>query len=86
MSVIRDGAFVNQEAASCSGCKCGSSFESIVSSFPHPTHSYLVYMIFDVCHMLELLRNTLQVKNSYINQLSEKYLITPNHSANDFII
>ena len=59
VSVILDGTIVNQEAASCLGCKVGSSFESIVSSFPHPTRSYLVYMIFDVCDMLKLLRNTL---------------------------
>ena len=59
LSVVWDGTFVNQEAARCLGCKFGMEWDSIVSSFPHPTRGYLVNVIFDVCHMLKLLRNTL---------------------------
>ena len=58
-SIVWDGTFVNQEAARCLGCKFGVTYESIVTSFAHPTHDYSVHVIFDICHMLKLLRNTL---------------------------
>ena len=60
--VVWDGTFVNQEAARALGCKFGSSYDTICSQFPYPTRNYMVSMIFDVCHMLKLLRNTLYVK------------------------
>ena len=59
LSIVWDGAFVNQEAATCLGCKFGFSYDSLVTSFPHPSRGYLVHVIFDICHMLKLLRNTL---------------------------
>ena len=58
-AVIWDGTFVNQEAARCLGCKFGQTYNSMDMSFPHPSRGYLVHVIFDVCHMLKLLRNTL---------------------------
>ena len=59
LSVVWDGTFVNQEAAKCLGCKFGATYESISTTFHHPTRNYSVHMIFDICHMLKLLRNTL---------------------------
>eukprot|EP00794_Sanderia_malayensis_P008598 gene8598-9513_t len=59
LSIVWDGTFVNQEAARCLGCQFGASYDSLSTAFPHPTHGYLVHIIFDICHMLKLLRNTL---------------------------
>ena len=58
-SIVWDGTFVNQQAASNLGCKFGPSWDAVVPYFLHPTRGYLVYIIFDICHMLKLLRNTL---------------------------
>ena len=58
-SVVYEGTFVNQEAARALGYKFGSSYDTICSQFHHPTRNYMVSMIFDVCHMLKLLCNTL---------------------------
>eukprot|EP00794_Sanderia_malayensis_P004342 gene4342-4920_t len=59
LSIIWDGTYVNQEAARCLGCRFGCSYESLATAFPHPSRGYLVHVIFDICHMLKLLRNTL---------------------------
>ena len=55
LSVVWDGTYVNQEAAKCLGCSFGQTYESIISTFPHPTCSYDVHVISDVCHTLKFL-------------------------------
>eukprot|EP00794_Sanderia_malayensis_P003881 gene3881-4425_t len=64
LSIIWDGTY--QEAARCLGFRFGSSHKSLVTAFPHPSRGYLVHVIFDICHILKLLRNTLSVSLQFI--------------------
>ena len=58
-NIVWDGTFVNQEAARYLGCKFGVTYESITTLFAHPAHDYVVHVIFDICHILKFLCNTL---------------------------
>eukprot|EP00794_Sanderia_malayensis_P002882 gene2882-3334_t len=59
MSIIWDGTYVNQAAAGCLRCRSGCLYELLATAFPHPSCGYLVHVIFNIWHMLKLLRNTL---------------------------
>ena len=57
-SIVFDGTFTNQRTATLLGCKM--SVEQMQTWFQHPqVSSSRVHVIFDVCHMLKLMRNML---------------------------
>ena len=58
IAVVFDGTFTNQQTAKRLGCKLKVS--DIQPWFPHPQKPRSrIYIIFDVCHMLKLMRNLL---------------------------
>lgn len=57
-SVTFDGCYTNQSTASILGAKL--TFPTWIPYFPHPSlPNKVIYIIFDACHMLKLMRNTL---------------------------
>ena len=58
VALVFDGTYTNQSTAKLLGCKMKVSERK--TWFPHPQHaSEKVYVIFDVCHMIKLMRNLL---------------------------
>ncbi|GBM08818.1 DNA transposase THAP9, partial [Araneus ventricosus] len=61
-----DGTSVNISTANNLGAKIQE--KDMKPYFPHPITSEKVFVILDVCHMLNLVRNTLASKGSIVNQ------------------
>ena len=58
MALVFDGAYNNQSTATQLGCKMESSITQ--TWFPHPQIPRTkIHVIFDVCHMIKLMRNLL---------------------------
>ena len=58
-SITADGTSVNISTFVQLGCTFGTTYESMVTKFKHPTQDYYVYVVLDPCHMLKLARNAL---------------------------
>ena len=58
-SVTADGTSVNLSTFRMLGCTFGTTYETTVTKFKHPTQDYFVHVILDPCHMLKLARNAL---------------------------
>ena len=58
-SVTADGTAVNLNTFQQLGCQFGTTYNSMVTKFKHPTTEEDVYAILDPCHMLKLARNAL---------------------------
>ena len=46
-----DGTSVNLSTFQQMGCKFGTTYDFMVTSFPHPTTREDVFIILDLCHM-----------------------------------
>ena len=71
-SVTADGTAVNLSTFQQLGCKFGSSYDTIISKFKHPTAAEDVFVIADPCHMLKLSRNALAHLGTIIDNEGEK--------------
>ena len=58
-SVTADGTSVNLSTFRQLGCTFGTTYDTMVTKFKHPTQDYFVHVILDPCHMLKLARNAL---------------------------
>ena len=58
-SVTADGTSVNLSTFRQLGCTFGTTYETMITKFKHPTQDYFVHVILDPCHMLKLARNAL---------------------------
>ena len=57
VALVFDGSFTNQSTVVKLGCKM--SVSDLQIWFLHPETDKKIYVIFDVCHMVKLLRNLL---------------------------
>ena len=73
-SITADGTSVNISTFRQLGCKFGTTYESMVTKFKHPSQDY-VYVILDPCHMLKLARNALASLSSFTDSKSEVGLL-----------
>ena len=62
-----DGTKVNIGMFKELGSEFGTSYNSFVTKFKHPSEEYFVHAIFDPCHMLKLARNALAEINSFVD-------------------
>lgn len=69
-SLTFDGAQTN--LSMCSKLGANLKIENAKFSFPHPTSSEPIYLFYDPCHMVKLVRNTLGDKQILINSNGEK--------------
>jgi hypothetical protein len=58
-SITADGTSVNISTFTQVDCIFGTTYDSMVTMFKHPSRNYNVYVILDPCHMLKLARNAL---------------------------
>ena len=58
-SVTAYGTSVNLSTFRMLGFTFGTTYETTVTKFKHPTQDYFVHVILDPCHMLKLARNAL---------------------------
>jgi hypothetical protein len=67
-----DGTTTNLAMFENLGCSFGTSYDSIVTKFPHPSTGDDVFAILDACHMLKLARNSLAFLGSFHGLFQEK--------------
>ena len=67
-SITADGTSVNISTFTQLGCIFGTTYDSMVTVFKHPSRNYNVYVILDPCHMLKLARNALASMGSFYDQ------------------
>ena len=80
LAVVFDGTFTNQQTAKRLGCKM--KVGEIQPWFPHPWKlSSRIYIIFDICHMLKLMRNllgdykvTYKEENGQLQEIKWQYI------------
>ena len=70
VALVFDGSFTNQSAAVKLGCKM--SLSDLQTWFLHPETDNKIHVIFDVCHMVKLLRNLLGDKKVICHEHSGK--------------
>ena len=58
-ALVFDGLPANITMVNSLGAKISSNFEEMINWFEHPWSKKKVYIIFDACHMLKLMRNLL---------------------------
>ena len=54
------------------GCSFGTTYDSTIVTFPHPSTGDDVFAILDACHMLKLARNSLAFVGSFQGEIQEK--------------
>ena len=64
-SITADGTCVNISTFAQLGCIFSTTYDSMVTTFKHPSQNYNVYIILDPCHMLKLARNALASMGSF---------------------
>ena len=64
-SITADGTCVNISTFTQLGCIFSATYDSMVTTFKHPSQNYNVYIILDPCHMLKLARNALASMGSF---------------------
>ena len=67
-SITADGTSVNISTFTQLGCIFGTTYDSMVTMFKHPSRNYNGYIILDPCHMLKLARNALSSMGSFYDQ------------------
>ena len=71
-SITADGTSVNLSTFKQLGCKFGTTYDSTITKFSHPTTEDDVFAFLDPCHMLKLARNALANIGSFIDINGEK--------------
>ena len=71
-SVTADGTSVNLSSFRQLGCQFGTTYDTTVPKFQHPTTGEDVFVIADPCHMLKLARNALAHLGTIIDNEGEK--------------
>ena len=67
-SITADGTSVNISTFTQLGRIFGTTYDSMVTMFKHPSRNYNVYTILDPCHMLKLARNALSSMGFFYDQ------------------
>ena len=88
VALVFDGSFTNQSTAVKLGCKM--SVSDLQTWFLHPETDKKIHVIFDVCHMVKLLRNLLVDKkvicheqNGKLEEISWWYIESLNRLQED---
>ena len=72
VALVFDGSFANQSSVVHLGCKMKDP-QVIQTWFPHPDNaSKRIYAVFDVCHMIKLMRNLLGDKKVHCQEIDRK--------------
>ena len=72
VALVLDGSFANQSSVVHLGCKMKDP-QDIQTWFPHPDNtSKRIYVMFDVCHMIKLMRNLLGDKKVFCQEIDRK--------------
>ena len=72
MALVLDGSFANRSSVVHLGCKMKDP-QDIQTWFPHPDNaSKRIYVVFDVCHMIKLMRNLLGDKKILCQEIDRK--------------
>ena len=67
-----DGTTTNLAMFEILGCSFGTTYDTIIIKFPHPSTGNDVFAILDACHMLKLARNALAFLGTFQASLQEK--------------
>lgn len=70
--VTCDGTTTNLAMFELLGCSFGTTYEAIVTVFPHPSTGGDVFAILDACHMIKLARNSLAFLGAFRGEFGEK--------------
>ena len=54
------------------GCSFGTTYDSTIVTFPHPSTGDDAFVILDACHMLKLARNSLAFVGSFQGEIQQK--------------
>ena len=74
VALVLDGSFTNQTSVVHLGCKMKDP-RDIQTRFPHPDNaSKRIYVMFDVCHMIKLMRNLHGDKKVLCQEIDRKSL------------
>ena len=67
-----DGTTTNLAMFEILGCSFGTTYDTIIIKFPHPSTGNDVFAILDACHMLKLARNALAFLGTFQASFREK--------------
>ncbi|CAB4038383.1 THAP domain-containing 9, partial, partial [Paramuricea clavata] len=86
-SITAHGTSVNVSTFTQLGCIFGTTYDSMVTMFKHPSRNYNVYVILDPCHMLKLARNALASLGSFYDsdggEIQWKFFHLPHNLQED---
>jgi hypothetical protein len=72
LAVTVDETSINLSSFRQLGCQFGTTYDTIVPKFQHPTTGEDVFVIADPCHMMKLGRNALAHLDTIIDDEGEK--------------
>ena len=70
--IAMKGTSVNVSTFQQMGCKFGTTYNFMVTSFPHPTIGEDVFVMLDLCHMWKPVRNALENLDSITDMDGKK--------------